>query len=421
MICIFFMLVFSTLSRADQVTVTHMHTQKIGMRVAYLGAAAERVASVIAADMACSGHYSIDTQEYRTIPSKKKEITALMQEGVLFLLILESHAKLSTHILSYRLYDTTTGMLISQASGKCFIDNDADSRYGHHIADQVWHTLMGYPSIFKTRIAYAKEVPYKKKGIAVKHICIAEYNGNNEQTLVATPTISIAPRWGGAPEAPFIFYSENTQTNIRLMAVDMRKKRATVTRRYDGESMYMTPNHDRSMHAFTASRGSGNTHIYLVRGNELEQCTFGEVADACPTFNHDSSVLYYCSDVKTGVPHIMAYTFKTKTHAFLPIKGYCVSPAYNPKRTLLAYSKMIDGFMQLCVFDTITLQEKQLTHDAAHHEDPTWSPCGTFLAYTHQVGTSSRIRIHCYATGYEQYVTPAGIHCSYPAWSYCTF
>ncbi len=411
MLLLLFVCMFSTLSYAEQMTVTHARTQKVGMRIAYLGCTAERVAQVVAADMACSGHYAVDAQEYRAVPSKKKEITSLMQEGILFLLILESHAQ----ELAYRLYDTTTGMLISSASGKCIVGNDSE-RYGHHIADQVWRALMGSESIFNTRLAYVKEVPYKKNGIAVKHICTADYNGCNEQVMVATNTISIAPRWGGTQEAPLIFYSEYTKTNVRLMAVDGRKKRAIVTR-YDGVSMHMTPNRDRSLYAFSTSRGDGNSHIYIVRSNALEQCTFGEVTDACPTFNHDGSVMYYCSDAQTGTPHIMSYTFATKKHASLPIKGYCVSPACNPKRNLIAYSKMVDGLMQIFVFDITTLQEKQLTYDAGHHEDPTWSPCGTFLAYTHQIGSSSRIRTHSYATGHEQYATPVGVNCSYPAWS----
>jgi len=408
---IFFTLIVSTLCYAEPMMVAHAHTQQVRMRIAYLGCTAQRMATVIAADMRVSGHYAVDLQEYRAIPRKKEEITNLAQESVLFLLMLESQ----TAVLSYRLYDTTTGLLMSKASGKCMINNDADARYGHHIADQIWRDLMGAASIFNTRIAYAKEMPYKH-GIAVKYICTADYDGRNEEVMVNEPTISIAPRWGGTKENPLIFYSEFTKTNVRLMAVNNRKKRAIVTR-YDGNSMYLTQNHDRSLRAFSASRGDGRSHIYLIHKKKLEQCTFGETADAYPTFNHDGSILYYCSDATTGTPHLMAYTIATKKHASLPIKGYCVAPAYNPKKNLIAYSKMVDGCMQICVFDTVTQQEKQLTWDAGHHEEPSWSPCGAFLAYTHQVGSVSRIRIHCYATGDEQYITPVGINCSYPAWS----
>lgn len=412
---LFFMLLFSTLwqtpSRAEQMQITHRATQQIGLRIAYLGCAAQRLSEVIATDMAVSGHYAIDRCEYWNAPTKKTAITALMQEGILFLLILESQQ----NAVAYRLYDTTTGDMITVASGSCAVLDDTDRRYGHYISDKLWQALMGEVTIFHTKIAYAKEIPYKK-GIAVKHICVADYDGRNEDTMVKLPTIAMAPRWGGTKENPLIFYSEFTKTNVRLMCVNQRKKRAIITR-YDGNSMHFTQNHDRSAYAYSASRGDGKSHIYLMRNKELEQCSFGEVNDASPTFNHDSAILYYCSDEKTGSPHIMAYTIATKKSVALPIKGSCVSPAHNPKKKLLAYSKMVDGCMQIFSFDTLTQQEKQLTWDAGHHTDPTWSPCGNYIAYAHQVGNASRIRIMCIATGHEQYVTPAGVNCSYPAWS----
>ena len=109
------------------------------------------------------------------------------------------------------------------------------------------------------------------------------------------------------------------------MVVDQNKKRKVVTK-YDGVSMHMTPNHDGSSHVFSASRGDGNSQIYLLHQGKLKQCTHDDAVNACPVFNHDSSVLYYCSDAGTSVPHLMAYTFATNKHNALPIRGYCVSP-----------------------------------------------------------------------------------------------
>ena len=393
------------------VSVSHVQRQKIGIRVAYLGAAAERVAPIIASDLAISGQCAVTTVEYAHVPKKKREITELINDNILFLLILESHRD----TIEYRFYDVTTGMMLPKCGGRCTVNNAQTASCAHHIADKLWQQLMGTASPFATRLAYAKEVPYKK-GISIKHLCVADFDGNNELVMVRTPTISIAPRWGGTSDAPLLFYSEYTNTNVRLIVVDQNKKRKVVTR-YDGVTMHFTPNHDGSRHAFSSSRGDGNSQIYLLEQGELEQCTHDDAMNACPVFNHDGSILYYCSDVKTEVPHLMAYSFATNKHTPLPIKGYCVSPAYNKSRKLLAYSKMIDGYLQICVYNPATQQEQQLTYDAGNHEDPTWSPCGNFLAYAHETGVNSRIRLHCYATGHETYVTPHGTKCNYPAWS----
>jgi len=396
----------------EAVVITHTHKNIIGLRIAYIGCAAERVASTIASDLAFSGHFAVDTIEYRCAPMKKQEITALAAQNIFFLLILESHHE----TLEYRFYDTTTGDMIPKANGRCTVHDTTVTFCAHHIADKLWHHLMGSASPFLTHIAYAKEVPYKK-GITIKHLCIADYDGTHEKILVATPTISIAPRWGGTAEHPLIFYSEYTSTNVQLMVVDMRKKRKIVSR-YDGTTTHFTSNHDGSCHAFAASRGSGTSQIYMrKKGGELMQVTNNDATNGCPVFNHDSSILYYYSDIYTDVPHLICYTLATKKHTTLPISGYCVSPAYNNQRKLLAYSKLIDGFMQICTYNPQTQQEHQITFDAGNHEDPTWSPDGNFLAYTHEINNTSRIRVHAHATGIEHYITPAGINCTYPAWS----
>jgi TolB protein len=391
------------------VTVKHAARQMVGIRIAYLGAAAERVAPVIGSDLTISGQFTVDIKEYAHPPHKKREITELVNHNILFLLILESHSD----SIQYRLYDATTGTMVPHCSGRCMASNAQSAQCAHHIADKLWLQLTGMPSPFNTHIAYAKEVPYKK-GITFKHLCSADCDGDNEIVMVKSPTIApiaIAPRWGGTPEAPLIFYSEYTNTNVRLMVVDQNKKRKVVTR-YDGVAMHFTPNHDGSLHAFSASRGDGISHIYLLHNGELAQCTHDDAINACPVFNHDSSILYYCSDAQTDIPHLMAYNFTTHKHTMLPIKGFCQSPAYNNARKLLAYSKMINGYLQIFIYNPATQQERQLTYDAGNHASPTWSPCGNFFAYEHDTGVGSRIRVHCYATGYERYITSHGVNCS---------
>lgn len=410
-ISILFCISLATVIVAEQMTITHAQKQKVGIRLAYIGCAAQQCTGIIASDLGVSGQFSVQEFEYTQAPKHKREVTDLVQQGIYFLLILESHKK----DLQYRLYDTTTGQMVS--SGRCVVVEHKESVCAHHIAGKVWYLLTGQKDMFNSRIAYAKEVSYKKN-IMVKHICVAQHDGREECVMVSTPTISIAPRWGGTLDAPLIFYSEYTNTNVRLMMVDVdNNKRRKVVTRYDGVTMHLTSNHNGSMHAFSSSRGDGNSQIYLVRNGELEQCTHDDATNTCPVFNHDGSLIYYCSDVKTGVPHIMVYDCIKKTREPIPALGYCFAPAYNNTRKLLTYSKMVDGIMQIFVYDPATHKERQITFDFGNHEDPTWSPCGNFLAYTHELYPMSRIRVHCYTTGYEYYITPADIRCTYPAWS----
>ena len=359
-----------------QITVTHAQKQMVGIRIAYKGSIGKRYADIIASDLEVSNQFFVATCEYTTLPVKKREITDLVYTGVFFLLILELHDQ----NLEYRLYDATTGQMIPKSSGYCITHDTKQLSNAHHIADKIWCLLTGQKSMFNSSLAYAKEIPYKKN-ITITHICVAQHDGSEEYVIVSQPTISVAPRWGGTIDAPLLFYSEYTNTNVRLMVTDMHKKRKIVTR-YDGVAMHVTSNHDGSIIAFSASRGNGMSHIYMHGKGTLEQCTVDDGANACPVFNHDDSTIYYCSDAKTGIPHIMSYICATKKCLALPISGYCITPAYNNTRKLLAYSKMIDGTLQICVYDPQTCKERQITHDSGSHEDPTWSPCGNFSIHT---------------------------------------
>lgn len=339
----------------------------------------------------------------------RQQVLQLWQEGYPFVIFLEMHGP-ST--LNWRLYDTQHAVMLK---GKKVHNTSQVSRaLAYLVADSVWQELTGEPGFFSTKIAYCKEVTQSKK--RYKHIFVADYDGSNEQLLVDSPTITMAPRWNKDAHRPLLFYSENTNANVRMMATTMKKNRIMASN-YDGLNMLPTFSADGKTVIYCASRGGGNCQLYHWHNKVIKKITDNEANSIAPTLCEDGRTLYYSSDFQTGSPQIYKYDLQTQQLDCLTNGGYCVSPSYCQRTGLLAYAKMVGGVMQLFVYDSRTQQHTQLTTDSAQKEECSWSPCGTYLLCPVEGNKASRIALFNRITKQYTYLTNASDRCSYPTWS----
>ena len=73
--------------------------------------------------------------------------------------------------------------------------------------------------------------------------------------------------------------------------------------------------------------------------------------------------------------------------------GYCVGPAYCHQNGKIAYSKKIDGYMQLFIYNPKDQSHQQITFDNADKIDCNWSACGRYLIFCFQNKNISKIGI----------------------------
>ena len=71
---------------------------------------------------------------------------------------------------------------------------------------------------------------------------------------------------------PFLFYSENTNANMRMMAVDMHKKKV-IASNFDGLNMLPAFSPDGKAVVYCATRGSGNCQLYHWSHKTLKKLT----------------------------------------------------------------------------------------------------------------------------------------------------
>lgn len=370
----------------------------------------ERIAKRMQQDLLFTRQFEVVTDHIPSL-NHQRDIKKFFTQDFPLAVFLSANGR--KHI-DWRLYDVEQAMMIA---GKSYNKRGRVlDEWAHHISDAVWPVLTGLPGPFSTKIAYCKEVrmPGKKP---LKHVYIADFDGGNEKLLVSTSTVNVAPRWNRDPNEPLLFYSEHTNENIRLVAVDMKGKRKIVSN-FDGINMLPAFSPDGKKVVFCASRGVGKCQLYYFEKGLFKKLTHNQGNNICPSFSEDGETLFFCSDFETKGPQIYSYDFKTEKLEKITHGGYCVSPSYCAQGQKLAYAKMIHGTMQIFLHDLRSKKDQQITFDTGNKEECSWSPCGNYLLFAVEKGRESRLAMLNLISNDQQFVTPKGAVCCYPAWSW---
>ncbi|GMU19430.1 MAG: hypothetical protein AMXMBFR12_06220 [Candidatus Babeliales bacterium] len=385
----------------------HKKSQLVLMMIGKETAELQQIAQLIKKALEFKGQCEVTMQSSSSF-IKRKEAGAYKQKGYDYIIFLESHP----NDYHWHLFDTEQQETIqSKKVAKRLVLRAT----AYALADSLQETLTGEPSFFSTKIAYTQEKPLKN-GKHYSYIYMADYDVSNPELLVEFPTISVSPRWNNDPNRPLLFYSENTNANVRMMAIGMDKKRIMASN-FEGINMQPTFGPGGSSVVYCATRGSGNCQLYHWSNKQLSKLTNNPGNNFAPCYSADGKTIYFSSDFETGQPQIYAYSMEDKQLTRLTKDGYCVSPSCCVQRNQLAYARMVNGVMQLFAYDFTKKVHMQLTFDAAQKEECSWSPCGTFLMCPVDNGKTNRIALFNTITQEYTYVTDAKYCCASPTWS----
>lgn len=402
-----------------QIAVQVKQHQKVPLGLAVVGKPDKAMQSVVnrlQKDLQYSGQCQVTTKSVSKVQQKDDVAKHFASDIALAIFITKDEAG-----YTWRLYDLLSTQMVA---GKKIQADDATkpSHIAHEIADALWPVLMNNQSSFQSKIAYCKQVWKKRNGKdkPFKQIWVADFDGSNLRLFIDVPTVSIAPRWSQQENCPLLFYSENTLSNVQLVMSNMFGKRKTICC-CDGLNMQPTFSPTAQEVVFCLSK-DGSSQLYhsfinaMNKQRVFERLTDNDGNNIAPCFI-DGNHVVFVSDYQTRKPQLYIMNVSTLQTEQLTQGGYCACPAYCKANNKLAYSKMVDGVMQLFEYDFATKEHRQLTKGPGSKEEATWSACGNYILFGMNEGLSSRIAQLNTVTGKVRYITPEGQHCTYPACS----
>ncbi|MDP2752744.1 MAG: Tol-Pal system beta propeller repeat protein TolB [Rhodocyclaceae bacterium] len=248
----------------------------------------------------------------------------------------------------------------------------------HRMADFIYEKLTGEPGIFSTRIAYVI------KSASRHELQIADADGSNAQTALASREPIISPMW--SPEGLRIAYVSFESKKPVIWVHDLSSGRRHVAANFKGSNSAPAWSPDGKKLAVVLTK-EGNSQLYLVNadGSGVVRLAVSNGIDTEPRFSPEGGFIYFTSD-RGGSPQIYRIPVAGGEAQRITFEGsYNVTPRPSPDGKRLAFISQGEGRFRLAVMELESRQIQILT-DSAKDESPTFSPNGRMILYATEVG-----------------------------------
>jgi len=334
----------------------------------------QRISAVVRADLERSGQFRpIDAPPPQVLDENSRIDLGPWRAAGADSLVVGSVSRLADgrYDVRFRLWDVVRGQ---DLGGQSHAVTVGDLRYAaHQIADYIYQRLTGERGIFSTRIAYVT------KAGARYNLWVADADGENAQSALASPEPIISPAWSASgtqlayvsfeSRKPVVFIHEVASGRRRLLA-NFRGSNSAPAWAPDGRTL-----------AVTLSR-EGGSQIYTIDagGGEPRRLTQSASIDTEPVYSPDGRTLYFTSD-RGGAPQIYRMPAGGGPAERVTFTGnYNISPAISPDGRWLAYISRVQGTFKLHVMEMGSGQATAVT-DTTADESPSFAPNGRLIVY----------------------------------------
>lgn len=249
---------------------------------------------------------------------------------------------------------------------------------GHRVADYVYEKLTGLPGVFSTRVAYVVKAGSRYQ------LQIADADGENAQTALASREPIISPAWSpdGSKLAYVSFEAKKPVVYIHSLATGLR----SVVANFKGSNSAPAWSPDGNKLAVVLTK-DGQSQLYTVNadGSGVRRIASSSGIDTEPTWSRDGAWIYFTSD-RGGSPQIYRISPSGGELQRISFDGsYNVTPRPSPDGRSLAFVTRNDGRFQVAVMDLATRQVNVLT-DTDRDESPSFAPNGRMILYATEIG-----------------------------------
>jgi TolB protein len=340
--------------------------------------APQKLAAIIAADLERSGQFRpVDAAGAALDETSRPDVSPWRQKGA------DSLAVGSVNRLAdgrwdvrFRLWDVVRGQ---DQGGQSYAVATGDLRMAaHKIADFIYEKLTGEKGIFSTRIAYVTKAGPRY------NLWVADADGENAQSALASPEPIISPAWsangGQLAYVSFesrkpVVYVHDVQSGRRRLVANFRGSNSAPAWSPDGRTLAVTLTRD------------GGSQLYTIsaNGGEAQRLTQSSGIDTEPIYSADGRSIYFVSD-RGGAPQIYRMGASGGDPQRVTFTGsYNISPALSPDGRWLAYISRINGNFKLQVMELAGGNVQSVT-DTIADESPSFAPNGRLIVYATRQG-----------------------------------
>jgi TolB protein len=337
---------------------------------------AQKISAIVQADLERSGQFrgvetsgvALDEVSRPDLPSWRKKGADSLASG--------SITRLSDgrYDVRFRLWDTVRGQ---DLGGQSYPVAQADLRLAaHRISDFIYEKLTGEKGIFSTRITYIT------KSGARYQLWVADADGENAQSALASSEPIISPAWSQSGNQLAYVSFESRKPVVYTHDIDSGKRRLIANFRGSNSAPAWSP--DGRTLAMTLSR-DGGSQLYAIdaAGGEPRRLTQSSSIDTEPVYTPDGKSIYFVSD-RGGSPQIYKMPSAGGSVERTTFSGtYNISPAISPDGRWLAYISRVSGAFKLHVMELATGAVNSIT-DSSADESPSFSPNSRLIVYATQ-------------------------------------
>jgi TolB protein len=338
--------------------------------------APQKIAAIVQADLERSGQFrAVDVLGAAIDESTRPDVALWRQKGA-DSLVTGSVARLADgrYDVRFRLWDVVRGQ---DLGGQSYAVTQADLRLSaHRIADFVYEKLTGDKGAFSTRIAYVTK--------AAKHyqLWVADADGENAQSALASPESIISPAWspdgGRLAYVSFesrkpVVYTHDVATGKRRLIANFRGSNSAPAWSPDGRTLAVTLSLD------------GGSQLYVIdaNGGAPRRLAQSSSIDTEPVYTPDGKSIYFVSD-RGGAPQIYRMPATGGGAERVTFSGnYNISPAISPDGRWLAYISRVSGAFKLHLMELASGAVTAIT-DTTADESPSFAPNSRLIVYATQ-------------------------------------
>jgi len=338
--------------------------------------APQKIAAIVQADLERSGQFrAVDVLGAAIDESTRPDVALWRQKGA-DSLVTGSVARLADgrYDVRFRLWDVVRGQ---DLGGQSYAVTQADLRLSaHRIADFVYEKLTGDKGAFSTRIAYVTK--------AAKHyqLWVADADGENAQSALASPESIISPAWspdgGRLAYVSFesrkpVVYTHDVATGKRRLIANFRGSNSAPAWSPDGRTLAVTLSLD------------GGSQLYAIdaNGGAPRRLAQSSGIDTEPVYTPDGKSIYFVSD-RGGAPQIYKMPATGGAAERVTFSGnYNISPAISPDGRWLAYISRVSGAFKLHLMELASGAVTAIT-DTTADESPSFAPNSRLIVYATQ-------------------------------------